>query len=300
MARWSDLAEWRGPTENQGGAMKEHRGIVVHIAEGYYEGTISWQRNPAVDVSSHFIVGRDGKVAQMVDTDTTAWTQSAGNGHWLSVENAGFTPSDDHYIAGWEFLTPQQIEANAALLARAHQVYGVPLQLATNPDGYGLGHHSMGCNWPSGAWGHCDCPGTAIIAQKSQILSRAIALTGGDDMDSNEVEKNAWNADVYLWKFITGEDEIPDIRTNPNNPADKAVITNVVGQTIKRIDANLAKLQTGGVDMAKLIDGVRAAVREETAAAEMRMDAKLQALEAKMRDAVADGLEGGSAAVRGS
>lgn len=119
-------------------------------------------------------------------------------------------------------------------------------------------------------------------------------------MDSNEVEKNAWNADVYLWKFITGEDEIPDIRTNPNNPADKAVITNVVGQTIKRIDANLAKLQTGGVDMAKLIDGVRAAVREETAAAEMRMDAKLQALEAKMRDAVADGLEGGSAAVRGS
>jgi hypothetical protein len=29
----------------------------------------------------------------MVDTDRTAWTQRAGNGEWLSVECAGFTPN---------------------------------------------------------------------------------------------------------------------------------------------------------------------------------------------------------------
>ena len=177
MTRWSDLATWRGPTENQGGPMKEVRGLVLHIAEGYYEGTISYQRNPEVNVSSHFVVsngalgqGRDGDIAQMVDTDVTAWTQSAGNGHWLSSENAGFTPNG---------LTAAQIEANARLLARAHRDYGVPLQLATNPDGYGLGHHSMGCNWPAGAWGHCDCPGDAIIAQKPLILARATEIVKG-------------------------------------------------------------------------------------------------------------------------
>ena len=149
MGHWSDLPnwEWRGPTPNQGGAMLEQRGLVVHIAEGGYEGTISWCRNPESNVSSHFIVSINGQIAQMVDTDVTAWTQRAGNGHWLSVENSGFTPNP---------LTAAQVEANAQILAKGHLKYGYPLQLAANPDGKGLGHHSMGCDWPGGAWGHCD------------------------------------------------------------------------------------------------------------------------------------------------
>lgn len=177
MARWTDLAEWRGPSPNKGGKMTQQRGAVVHIAEGYYEGTIAWQKNPDSNVSSHFIVARDGRIAQMVDTAETAWTQSAGNGKWLSIENEGFTPNSIHYINGWETLTPRQIEANARLFARGHKEYGYPLQLAYDPNGYGLGHHSMGCNWPAGAWGHCDCPGDPIIAQKQQILDHAKGST---------------------------------------------------------------------------------------------------------------------------
>jgi len=181
MALWRDLASWRGPTANQGGAMVEHRGLVIHIAEGYYEGTISYQRNPAVDVSSHFVVsdgakgqGADGAIAQVVDTDVTAWTQRAGNGHWLSAEFAGFTPQP---------LTSAQVESCARLLAKAHRVYGVPLQVATSPDGRGLGHHSMGSHpgFPDD-WGHSDCPGPAIIAQKPAIVARAqqIIIDGGN------------------------------------------------------------------------------------------------------------------------
>lgn len=166
--RWTDLARWVGPTPNQSGAMVEHRGLVLHIADGSYEGTIAWQRNPTADVSSHFIVSKTGAIAQMVDTDVTAWTQRAGNGHWLSVENEG---------RGGQRLTDQQIEANARLLARAHRVYRVPLQLATSPSGRGLGHHSMGAE--SGVnWGHASCPGEPIKAQKSQILARAKVLAG--------------------------------------------------------------------------------------------------------------------------
>lgn len=187
MSRWSDLATWVGPTPNQGAAMREQRGVVVHIAEGYYAGTIAWQRNDSSNVSSHFIVAKDGRIAQMVDTDVTAWTQSAGNGKWLSVENEGFTPNA---------LTPEQVEANARLLARGHLVYGYPLQIATNPDGKGLGHHSMGCNWPAGAWGHCDCPGDAIIAQKQQILDRAIEIVNGDEMSFDR--ETAWRFQRYF------------------------------------------------------------------------------------------------------
>lgn len=169
MARWTDLADWYGPTPNEGPKMGEWRGVVIHIAEGYYEGTIAWQLNPVSDVSSHFIVAKDGRIAQMVDTSIAAWTQRDGNGEWLSIENEGFVPSA---------LTSAQIEANAAILARAHREYGVPLQVTTSPTGRGLGHHSMGAE-NGFNWGHSQCPGPAIVAQKSEIVSRAIAITSG-------------------------------------------------------------------------------------------------------------------------
>ena len=186
--RWTDLATWVGPTANQSGAMQEVRGLVLHTAEGYYGGTISWQRNPDANVSSHFIVAgtrdaqygvADGKLAQMVDTDITAWTQRAGNGHWLSLECSGFGSRGDKLSAG-------QLEAAAQLLARAHTVYGVPMQIAHDPTERGLGHHSMDREGIDPEWGHDDCPGSNIIAQKPLIVARAIEITGGVNMLADE------------------------------------------------------------------------------------------------------------------
>lgn len=183
---WTDLAE-RRPTSAHGGSMYEVRGLVIHIAQGYYEGTISTQQDPSNNVSSHFVTsdgvkgqGQDGDIAQCVDTDLIAWTQQNGNGHWLSVENAGFIPHP---------LTDAQVEAIAQLFARGHREYGYPLQLATSPEGRGLGHHSMGTNghdnptdtWTGPQWGHEDCPGPNIVKQKQAILDRAIAIVNGDD-----------------------------------------------------------------------------------------------------------------------
>lgn len=191
MSHWTDLAQWRGPSPNTGDGdskldesadrMYEHRGVVVHIAVGYYEGTISWQKNPDANVSSHFVVGRDGRTAQVVDTDIRAWTQSDGNGHWLSVENEGFLEGDHRNPGDWHLLSPQMIEANAQLLARAHREYGVPLQLATSPAGRGLGYHSMGAETGYN-WGHSSCPGEPIKAQLPKVLARAIEIVNGEDM----------------------------------------------------------------------------------------------------------------------
>jgi hypothetical protein len=174
MSLWTDLATWRGPSVNHGGPMVEQRGLVIHIAQGYFEGTIAYENhaNPS-SASSHFVCGdgvkdqgRDGELAQLLDTDTTAYTQQAGNGHWVSVECAGFVPGA---------LTPAQCESVAHLFARGHRQYGWPLQLANGSTGRGLGHHSMG----GAAWGHLDCPGPAIIAQKPAILARAIQIVNG-------------------------------------------------------------------------------------------------------------------------
>jgi hypothetical protein len=177
MARWNDIATWRGPSPNIGeDGQSEVRGLVVHIAAGWYEGTIAWQKNDASNISSHFIVGREGQIAQMVDTSDAAWTQRSGNGEWLSVECEGFIKSDDKNPGGWERLSDAQIDAVARILLKIHQVHGVPLQTTTSATGRGLGHHSMGADW-----GHRDCPGEPIIAQKPAIVSRALALKNGDD-----------------------------------------------------------------------------------------------------------------------
>jgi len=197
MGWWTDIAEKRGPTVNEGDGdgraseaedrAVEQRGVVLHIADGYYEGTIAWQRNDVSDVSSQFVVAGprdvprgvpDGRAGQVVDTDIRAWTQRDGNGHWISIECSGFSG---------DALSAAQIEACARILAKGHQVYGYPLQLATSPAGRGLGHHSMGTNgrsvptdtWTGPSWGHEQCPGPRVVAQKPAILARAIQLVNG-------------------------------------------------------------------------------------------------------------------------
>lgn len=172
MGRWSDIATWRGPSPNQGGAMTAHRGVVLHIAEGSYLGTVSWCLNPRAEVSAHFVVAKDGSVSQLVDTATQSWCQVAGNSEWLSIENEGH--------AG-DSLTSQQVEACSRILARAHREYGIPLKIANSPSDRGLGHHGMG----GAAWGgHTGCPGNRIIAQKSEIIRLAggVATEGDDEL----------------------------------------------------------------------------------------------------------------------
>jgi hypothetical protein len=98
----------------------------------------------------------------------------AGNPYSIAIENAGNENTP---------LTDAQLRANAAILRKAHEVHGVPLQLTGVVGRPGLGHHSMG--FESGEnWGHKFCPGSIIKAQKQQILDYAkgnvMALTQDD------------------------------------------------------------------------------------------------------------------------
>lgn len=163
------------PDSNYSGAMKGFMGVVLHIAEGSYQGTINWQKNPASDVSSHTVHGKAGQRAQMLDIDLTAWTQANGNGWWISIEHEGFSG---------EALTPAQLEATAALYAWAVLTKGIPLQITDSVNVPGLGWHGMGGT----AWGgHPNCPGEPIKAQRPQILARAQEILNGDDVTAEEV-----------------------------------------------------------------------------------------------------------------
>lgn len=267
--RWTDIATWAGPTANEGdgdgrpGEPEDHRaetrGLVVHIAEGTFAGTEAWERNPVSQVSSHFVLSAAGELAQMVDIDDRAWTQIAGNRAWLSVECEGHTPHP---------LTDPQLDAIARLLVKTHQVYGVPLQVATNPDGRGLGHHSMG----GVAWGHLDCPGPNIVAQKPEIVRRAIALTEGADMDLTPA-----NLDAIAHRLFFGRD-LPS--TNPTESMGSALLAaqnhsisadskiDGLKVTLDALTAAVHALAAGGtsVDTAAVIAAINAVGDRETQA----------------------------------
>lgn len=195
MARW-DIAEWVGPTPNQSGPMQEYRGLVIHIMQGSYAGSVAWGKNPASSVSFHFATRGDGHIGQLVDTAVTAWTQANGNGHWISVENEGYSGNP---------LTPQQVEAVAQVYARGVRDYGWPYQLADSPTGRGLGWHGMG----GMAWGgHPDCPGAPIVAQRQQILNRARQINEGtttveDDVQTYQIARDNHTGQLYLCDGMT-------------------------------------------------------------------------------------------------
>lgn len=141
-------------------------GIVLHIAEGTYTGTVGWEHDPKSQISSHFVVSKQGEITQCVDTDDEAWCQKAGNPAWISIENEGFTP---------DALTDDQIEAVARIYAWLHTVYGIPVQVCDDPiNGQGLAYHGLGAAHGVD-WGHPECPGPAIVAQRPQIVARTLA-----------------------------------------------------------------------------------------------------------------------------
>jgi N-acetylmuramoyl-L-alanine amidase-like protein len=178
MTLWSDIAEWRGPVlHHSNQPISDHMYVVIHTADGSYEGTIAWQKDPAADNSSHFVVRGDGHIAQVNDTAIRSGAQIGGNAYSIAIENAG---------NGGTPLTAGQIEANARILAKAHLVHGIPLQLTGTVGRRGLGHHSMGAE--SGAnWGHSACPGPIIKSQKQAILDRAVAIVAAATAPPSEI-----------------------------------------------------------------------------------------------------------------
>lgn len=168
MTAWTDIADWIGPTANETpGGMGSVIGVVLHIQEGTEAGTAAWQRNPAAQVSSHFLNPKSGRLQQMVPVGDRSWAECDGNSHWISVENEGFVGDS---------LTASQIENAAQLLAKAHQAFGVPLQSSDAP--YTVGGLTGHCLGGQGWGGHMQCPGPNILAQRPAVIARAAQIAG--------------------------------------------------------------------------------------------------------------------------
>jgi N-acetyl-anhydromuramyl-L-alanine amidase AmpD len=119
--------EWlpSSPNRDIGRGDAPVRYVVIHYTAISYERTLKAFTLPSSGVSAHYIVRRDGHVAQMVGEADTAW--HAGN-YWYNQRSVGIELELDPVTN--PAYTPQQYYAAAALTCAIAGRHGIPLDRA--------------------------------------------------------------------------------------------------------------------------------------------------------------------------
>ena len=177
MARFSQ-AIWKGPlpASNYKGGPAPKIGTVHHVIVGSADSALATFKNPANQVSAHFIVcgpgdsSPDGIIWQLLDTADICYAQGAGNyppTAYIGIETSG-QPSTA--------MTAAQCEALAQIDAWASLTHAFPL---IGPVAHGTPGVAAHCN-PNGtadpAWGGHTCPGSVRLAQIPPIVARALQI----------------------------------------------------------------------------------------------------------------------------
>lgn len=68
-----NIIKYKSPNRFNGRASCTPDIIVCHITEGSYKSALNWMLNPSSKVASHFLIGKDGTIAQLVDLTNAAW-----------------------------------------------------------------------------------------------------------------------------------------------------------------------------------------------------------------------------------
>lgn len=101
--------------------------VVIHTTQGSYAGTISWFRNPASNVSAHYVIrSSDGQVTQMVREAHTGYHVRNHNSYTIGIEHEGFVDNSAWY-------TTAMYNASSALTRHFCARYsGIPCASAYN------------------------------------------------------------------------------------------------------------------------------------------------------------------------
>lgn len=90
--------EWR-PSPNLGDALEPEYLVIHYTAAGSLEGSVSWLVQKDAKASAHVVIGRDGRIVQLVPFDRVAshvgvsqWEGRNGLNQWsigIELDNAG-------------------------------------------------------------------------------------------------------------------------------------------------------------------------------------------------------------------
>ena len=118
--------------------------IVIHVTQGSYAGTISWFKDPAAQVSAHYVVrSSDGQITQMVAEKDTAWHARSANPYSIGIEHEGFIDQPSWF-------TDAMYRSSAALTANIADRRGIPKDrnhIKGHSEMPGNDHTDPGPNW---------------------------------------------------------------------------------------------------------------------------------------------------------
>lgn len=184
--------------------------IVWHIADGTYNGTVAWECNPNSGISSHFVLGENGEITQLVPLTEAAYTQGVvkkpthplvkmrtnvnPNLYCISIECAGYWSKTKGK------LTEKQLQAAAELtkhiVAEVKRIYGVEIPIDRQ--------HMIG---------HCEintvtrprCPGE--LFQYDELIS--LAKTDKPSEKPTAAVKPSYQYTVQIGAFQTMASALP-------------------------------------------------------------------------------------------
>ena len=192
-----DFAIWREIPDNRRQPTMRATQVIMHSMAS--PGTtpqdlIRYWSQPGTPLESHFIVGRDGRAWQLVDTGRSADANYRANRRpdgtgAISIETEDNIGSPDSLP--W---TSAQIDTLVRLALWAARVHGIPRRRCRTPSDPGQGYHTM-FGAPS-AWTPVSktCPGTIRIRQFNQtVLPAIVAGSAGGGLsvaDANSLERH--------------------------------------------------------------------------------------------------------------
>ncbi|SHH15282.1 N-acetylmuramoyl-L-alanine amidase [Desulfosporosinus lacus] len=157
--------------------------IVDHIMAGTLAGTDSWFANPASKVSSHFGVGKNGKIHQYVDLKNPAWANGGVNKPAWPLLISGVNPnyytiSIEHEGYSGDVMPEAQYQATLALHRWLVGTLGIPVTRDNI-----IGHYRID------SVNKANCPGTGFpwdrllkdLQGGNDVLKVAVLLFTKDD-----------------------------------------------------------------------------------------------------------------------
>lgn len=145
MSRWLPNTTRHHMPNLEHGRRPQTRGVVIHVNDGTFDGTISWFSGGSGGVGAHLEVGQ-GRVWQLADLDAKCWHAVNANAFAIGIEHAGFGRSEHEWLSNLQEL---YYSANRTAWILHEYNLGKP----------SYGHNIWPHSWGGASWGGHACPG---------------------------------------------------------------------------------------------------------------------------------------------
>ena len=122
--------------------------IVIHDTEGSYTGSINWFKDPAANVSAHYVIkSSTGAVTQMVKEKDVAWHDACFNATTVGIEHEGYAAKPEQWFTEAMYIESAKLSAYLADKYGIAKEHGTILGHGEAPDCSDHMDPGPGWNW---------------------------------------------------------------------------------------------------------------------------------------------------------